>query len=450
MSRSITPRSDRNSSNSKTEDFDEDESTYSDEGLSRSNSMLSSPQHFLIKTPLSSSKRNVFHTPKTLNYESDSDEELEKPSIDVKKLEKKVQILKQFLLDERKLRKEEVLKTAKSLAQFDSLKRINKERKILTRKYELENNSLKERIEELEKYIKINEKTEEQPSKSFFGNLFGNKEQTSINIENTEISIKQLPRNKLEERCERLEREIEFYEDKITTLDEKLICSEKVIVDVKTMYKISNEQLNQYKDESFEKEDRLIILDEENKRLNNLFEEIKDEQRKEILETKLWKQRYEELSNEMNDQKNVLDQKEKEIVDLKLLVEQKEFTAKSMADKLVSMRSQLDSMNLKPKSFILKSSNPILSKIQSKIELNLKKNEKNENLELEFVTNGKKEIIEISSIIDIYPEDGNNIFTIELSDSNILTYECSDCDELIQCVKDYIRIQLQKDQWWNK
>ena len=86
-----------------------------------------------------------------------------------------------------------------------------------------------------------------------------------------------------------------------------------------------------------------------------------------------------------------------------------------MAEKLVSMRNQLDSITLKPKSFVLKSSNSILSKIQSKIELNLKKNEKNENLELEFITNGKKEIIEISSIIDIYAEDSNNIFTIELS-----------------------------------
>ena len=173
MSRNITPRSEKHSS-SKSEDFDEDESSYSDEILSRSNSMMNSPSHFLIKTPLSSSKRNVFQTPQSLNYESDSDEDFEKPSVDTKKLEKKIQVLKQFLLDERKLRKEEVLTTSKALAQFDSLKRMNKERvklnlfiifltkiifekkKILTRKYELENNSLKERVEELEKYIKIN------------------------------------------------------------------------------------------------------------------------------------------------------------------------------------------------------------------------------------------------------------------------------------------------------
>ena len=69
---------------------------------------------------------------------------------------------------------------------------------------------------------------------------------------------------------------------------------------------MTNENYNQLKEESFEKEDRLIILDEENKRLINLFEEIKEDQRKEILETKLWKQRYEELYNEMRDQKNDL------------------------------------------------------------------------------------------------------------------------------------------------
>ena len=46
-------------------------------------------------------------------------------------------------------------------------------------------------------------------SKGFFGNLFGNKDQPNITVDNSEVSLKQLPRNKLEERCERLEREIE-------------------------------------------------------------------------------------------------------------------------------------------------------------------------------------------------------------------------------------------------
>jgi hypothetical protein len=35
---------------------------------------------------------------------------------------------------------------------------INIKKKVLVRKYEMENNSLKERIDELEKYIKINVK----------------------------------------------------------------------------------------------------------------------------------------------------------------------------------------------------------------------------------------------------------------------------------------------------
>jgi uncharacterized coiled-coil protein SlyX len=225
--------------------------------------------------------------------------------------------------------------------------------------------------------------------------------------------VKQLPRIKLEERCERLEREIEYYEDKITTLDEKLTCSEKVIGDVKTMYKLTNDKFNKMMEEFYEKEDRLIILDEENKRLNDLMEEVKEDQRKEILETKLWQQRYQEMFNEACARKLTLDEKEKEIGELKTQLEQKEFMAKSMAEKLVNMRNQVDSMNLKPRVFIIKSTS-ILSKIQSKTEFQLKKNQSNEKLEIEISSNGKKEKYEISSIVDIYSEE-TNIFSIELS-----------------------------------
>jgi hypothetical protein len=123
---SITPHSEKLQSSKSEETFDE--LTYSsDNELSRSNSMLNSPNSFLVKTPLTS-KRNLFQSPQSRTYESDSDEEFGHTPNDVKKMEKKIELLKHILLNERKIRKEQSLKTSKALSEFESLKNMNKER----------------------------------------------------------------------------------------------------------------------------------------------------------------------------------------------------------------------------------------------------------------------------------------------------------------------------------
>jgi hypothetical protein len=123
---SVTPHSEKLPSSKSEETFDE--LTYSsDNELSRSNSMLNSPNAFLVKTPFTS-KRNLFQSPQARTYESDSDEEFGHTPNDVKKMEKKIELLKQILLNERKIRKEQSLKTSKALSEFESLKNMNKER----------------------------------------------------------------------------------------------------------------------------------------------------------------------------------------------------------------------------------------------------------------------------------------------------------------------------------
>lgn len=414
---------------------------------------------------------------------------------DFERLTKQASVLRHFLLSERKQRLSFINKVADFTRNHESLKKANMELEVQLSKFELENGKLKEKINELERINAINTKKPSNSLSFTLTSLFNKSSPSNDNSEGSNSSIvsnnignniisssssstspqphhhqssgdlfssspsnpgnrvlnKKLSRKELEDYCIKLVREVEFYVEKLTTLEENHNCSEKVLQDIKSLYKLTNEQLQNSNSTLSEFEIKMKILDDENRKLTNSLFQANEDKRKEVIETKLWQQRHQESLKNIEELQKKMDGKDKEIEDLKIALDKKTFDADSMAQKLIQLKEQMDLIHLVMKKFRVKKINKLLPKSDG--EIILQKNPSTGAFMLDMVTASgtKHDLRLLQDISDIFADETNPLlFTIEMNSGQQLMFESEDRMEAIASIKEFIRLQLQNSPWWTK
>lgn len=183
--------------------------------------------------------------------------------------------------------------------------------------------------------------------------------------------------------------------------------------DVKNLYKVKSEELQNINESNEEREEKMKIIDDENKRLTKLVQDAQEEKRKEIIETRIWQQRHSDICLKMEEQKKEVEQRDKEIEDLKIKLENQSFVAESMAKKLLNLKSQLDSINLVMRKFSAKKIQKLLPKID--VEIVLQKNPSTGEFNLDVnLGSGKHETLSLAHIRNVTPDVKNELlFHIE-------------------------------------
>lgn len=164
-----------------------------------------------------------------------------------------------------------------------------------------------------------------------------------------------------------------------------------------------------------EREEKMKIIDEENKRLTKLVQDTQEEKRKEVIETRLWQQRHSDILLKLDEQKKQVEQRDREIEELKIKLDLKNQVADSMAQKLLDLKSQLDSINLVMRKFSAKKIQKLLPKVD--VEIILQKNPSTGEFNL-FVNlgSGKHETYSLAHIRNVIPDEKNlDLFHIEYS-----------------------------------
>jgi predicted RNase H-like nuclease (RuvC/YqgF family) len=212
-----------------------------------------------------------------------------------------------------------------------------------------------------------------------------------------------------------------LYRDKYLSLEEKSNCSEKVLADLKTLYKMTNEKLIFTTSLLDEKDEQVNVLDEENKKLTKKLSDLHENRRQDSLGSKVVEARNVDFQQKLEEEKRSNEQKDKEIEELKIKLQKKEEFADSMANKLVNMKTQMDLINLTMKKYSCKRINKLVGK--SDVDIILQKNPSSKEFILDIVYNGKHEHYLLSTISNVYNDKINPmLFHIEFAVNFIRSY----------------------------
>jgi chromosome segregation ATPase len=243
----------------------------------------------------------------------------------------------------------------------------------------------------------------------------------------------------LQEQTLQLQQQLSAAQDRIAKLETQLKTKERETNELRSSEAVKKQLLEDNHMQIKQFQERIRLLDAENKRLSEHSKKLEDVLRQSELDGKLWQNRTKEKENELQQMMQTLDEKIKTISELQSSIQDKDASISQLSAKLIDMKSQMDTINLQLRKFPVKV-NKLLGK--SDTMMILQKNPQNGLLTLNIqpTKGGAGTVHKLESIVDVKPDKTDATkFQLIFSNGQSDVFESDNRDEIIAAIRDFMK-----------